>query len=149
MSEATGLPIVIDASIALRWLLPDPLSEACWNFFERSTNAGYYFTAPTLLTYEVVSGLTKAVYFKNISPEEARKNLLQFSSLEPLLVGANDVLSQRAFEWTLRMNRVAAYDSFYLALAESITCELWTADKRLYHAARDAHLGWVRWVEES
>jgi len=39
-----------------------------------------------------------------------------------------------AFVWTRRLKRAVAYDSFYLALAESLGCDLWTADQRLHHA---------------
>jgi predicted nucleic acid-binding protein len=42
--------------------------------------------------------------------------------------------------WTRRLNRAAAYDSFYLAVAESLGCELWTADQRLSKAV---DLPWV------
>ncbi len=44
----------------------------------------------------------------------------------------------------VRLNRAAAYDSFYLALAESLGCELWTADQRLHNAV---DLPWVRLAE--
>ena len=149
MNAVTGSPIVIDTSIVLRWLLPDSLSEACWRLFERSTEAGQHITAPTLLVYEVVSGLSKAVYLKNISLDEAQTSLLQFFVLGLPLADANQALSQRAFEWTRRMNRAVAYDSYYLTLAEILGGEFWTADRRLYHAAHDAQLGWVHWVEEA
>ena len=43
-------------------------------------------------------------------------------------------------------NRAAAYDSFYLALAEGLDCELWTADERLHNAAGVA---WVKLLEEA
>jgi predicted nucleic acid-binding protein len=39
------------------------------------------------------------------------------------------------------LNRAAAYDSFCLALAEAMQCELWTADRRLVNAV---NLPWVR-----
>ena len=45
-----------------------------------------------------------------------------------------------AFAWTRRLNRAAAYDSFYLALAEGLQCDLWTADRRLFNAV---DLPWV------
>ena len=35
-----------------------------------------------------------------------------------------------------RLNQGAVYDSIYLALAERLDCELWTADRRFYRAAR-------------
>ena len=140
---------MIDASIVLRWLLPDSLREACWRLFIHSTEAGYQITAPTLLVYEVVSGLSNAVYFKNISLDEAQTSLVQFFALGLPLTDADQALSQRAFEWTRRMNRAVAYDSYYLTLAEILGGEFWTTDRRLYHAAHDAQLGWVHWVDEA
>ena len=50
---------------------------------------------------------------------------------------------QRAFEWTVRLKRAAAYDSFYLAAAETLGCELWTADRRLVNAANQP---WVKYA---
>ena len=49
-----------------------------------------------------------------------------------------------AYDWTLRLHRAAAYDSFYLALAETMGADLWTVDRRL-SAAVD--LPWVRALE--
>jgi predicted nucleic acid-binding protein len=46
-----------------------------------------------------------------------------------------------AYDWTLRLNRAAAYDSFYLALAETLGADLWTTDRRLSAAVG---LPWVR-----
>jgi len=44
-------------------------------------------------------------------------------------------LLNRAYTWTRRLNRAVAYDSFYLALAERLDCDFWTADRRLVNAA--------------
>jgi len=145
----TGSPIVIDASIALRWLLPDPLSEACWKLYARTAEAGDQITVPTLWVYEVVSGLTKAVYFGSLSPDEARKGLIQIFALGAQPADPTESFSSRALEWTLRLNRAAAYDSFYLSLAEALGCHMWTADRRLYNSAREIRLEWVHWVEEA
>ena len=45
----------------------------------------------------------------------------------------------------MRLNRAAAYDSFYLALAETLGSELWTTDNHLYNAAAQP---WVRLVSD-
>jgi len=44
-----------------------------------------------------------------------------------------------------QFNRPAAYDSQYLAVAERLGCEFWTADERLYNAVK-THLSWVKWL---
>ena len=52
---------------------------------------------------------------------------------------------QRAFDWTIRLQHAAAYDSFYLALAETTRDGLWTADVRLYNATKSL-APWVHWA---
>ena len=42
-----------------------------------------------------------------------------------------DHLHHRALELASRLNHGAAYDSHYLALAETLDCDLWTADQCL------------------
>jgi predicted nucleic acid-binding protein len=41
----------------------------------------------------------------------------------------------RAMELADQLRQDAAYDAHYLALAETLDCELWTADERFYRAA--------------
>jgi predicted nucleic acid-binding protein len=143
-----GSQVVIDASIALRWLLPDPLSNACWALFDRLVQRNDQITVPTLWMYEVVSGLTKAVHLGVVTPDEARQALEQIQLFRADLADADETLSRRAFEWALRLKRVAAFDSYYLALAEALNCPLWTADRRLYNSSHAAQVGWICWVED-
>ncbi len=56
-------------------------------------------------------------------------------------------LHARALALALRYAQPQAYDAHYLALAESLNCEFWTADERLYRALR-GELTWVRWLGE-
>jgi predicted nucleic acid-binding protein len=51
----------------------------------------------------------------------------------------------RAFELADRLERPVAYDTHYLALAEHLGCEFWTADERLVNAVQGA-LPWVKWL---
>jgi predicted nucleic acid-binding protein len=48
----------------------------------------------------------------------------------------------------MQLKRAAAYDNYYLALAESLKCDLWTADNKLYQAAQNNDITWVRHVSE-
>lgn len=145
----TGSPLVIDASIALRWLLPDRLSDASWRLFEGTVQRGDQITAPTLWVYEVVSGLTKAIFFQNLSRDDARKSLARFFTLNAHLIDADEKLSSHALDWTIRLQRLASYDSYYLALAESLGCELWTADRKFFNSVKDVRIEWIHWIEEA
>ena len=143
-----GSPVVIDASIALRWLLPDPLHQACWALFSQIVESGMQITAPAPWMCEMTSGLAKAVHFNMLSSEDARRGLLQIAELDVHLISPNAEQNRQAFDWTLRLNRASAYDSYNLALAETLKCEFWTADSRLYNAGRDQGLAWIHHIEE-
>ena len=142
----TGLPIVIDASIALRWLLPDALSAACWKLFEQIVASQQQMTAPMLWQYEVTSSLAKAVRFKSIHPDDAGQLLERSATLGMILIPADAEQNRLALGWSLKLQRASAYDSYYLALAESLKCDLWTADRRLFSAVNTK---WLHWVEEA
>jgi len=107
---------------------------------------GHDLYAPGLWIYEVTSALCKAVRFGGLTAGEAGRCLTQALNLGVRLVAADEEQVRAAYAWTLRLNRAAANDSFYLALAEGLQCELWTADQRLCNAV---DLPWVRFVEES
>jgi predicted nucleic acid-binding protein len=77
---------------------------------------------------------------------DAALALAAFRKIGVRLILPDEQQDQLALGWTLRLKRVAAYDSYYLALAESRACELWTADRRLFNAA---NVPWVHLVESS
>lgn len=56
-------------------------------------------------------------------------------------------LHRRALELAGQLGQGAVYDAHYLALAESLECELWTADERFYRAASSS-VGNVHWIGE-
>jgi predicted nucleic acid-binding protein len=56
--------------------------------------------------------------------------------------------NRAALDWTLRLKRASAYNSYYFVLAQTLECDFWTAEKRLFNALQDAHLMWLRWIEE-
>ena len=56
-------------------------------------------------------------------------------------------LHARALQLASQLNQGAAYDAHYLALAESVGCELWTADERFYRAVSPG-VDNVRWIGE-
>ena len=138
--------LVVDASLAIRLILPDPRRDVLRARVEGWLLEGYELVAPDLWLYEMTTALCKAAFFGLITAEEAEDSLPLVSELAIQLVPADAAQVRLAFAGTRRLNRAAAYDSFYLALAESLSCELWTADQRLCNAV---DLSWVRFALES
>jgi predicted nucleic acid-binding protein len=137
---------VIDASIALKLVLPDALQEQCRSLVARLLVANVEIVAPDLWAYETTSTVCKAIHFKQLTADEGRQIIVRLNTLGVRLIPPDTIQNQQAFEWTVRLKRGAAYDSYYLALAEALGCELWTADRRFYNAV---NLPWVRWVTDS
>ena len=99
--------------------------------------------APTLWRYEVTSLLTKALFFGQLSSDEVETAMHLSSHFDIDLLSPDADLATVALAWTIRLRRAAAYDSFYLALAQRLKCDLWTTDHKLFNAAG---VPWVRFV---
>ena len=138
--------VVIDASIAIKAILPNPLQGYCRALAQ--TFADVQPVAPALWVYETTSAISKAVHFEQLNETEGRQALEQVNALGVQLFVPDIDQSRIAFDWTLRLSRGSAYDSFYLAIAQALDCDLWTADKKLFNALADAHLVWLHWIEE-
>jgi len=137
-----GSPVVIDANLALKLVLPDPQREHASALVARLMSQGSELVAPALWAYETTSTLCKAVHFGQLTPDEGRRALSQLLGLGVRLVAPDAGQNRQALEWTLRLKRASAYDSYYLAL-EALKCDLWTFDRRLFNAV---DLSWVRWA---
>lgn len=137
---------VIDASIALKAILPNPLQGHCRALVQ--TFAEVRPAAPSLWAYETTSAISKAVHFEQITESEGRRALEQVDALGVQLFIPDFEQNRSALDWTLELRRGSAYDSFYLALAQALDCNFWTADKKLFNALKDTQLNWLHWIEE-
>jgi predicted nucleic acid-binding protein len=136
-------PIVVDASVVLKWQLDDeqhiPQATALRDdFYARGAIKAI---APNLLIYEIVNGVATATRQKRVAPDKATEAM---GNLMTLGVELREVEPLRVLELALRHN-LAAYNAAYLALAEAEGCELWTGDRPFYQAAR-GELAWVKWI---
>ena len=142
----TSSLIVLDASVAVKAVLPNPLQAHCLGLVQ--TFVEVQPAAPALWAHETTSALAKAVHFGEITEKEARQSLERLDALGVRLFVPDADQNRAALDWTLRLKRASAYDSYYLVLAQTLECDFWTADKRLFNALQDAHLKWLRWIEE-
>ena len=138
-------PVAIDANLALYALNPSaPEQERVLRLFDRWRGEGRPFTAPSLWRLEVASGLRKLSAAGLLTAAETQTLLDLFLSRD-VQVSADDAeLLREAYLWAERIGDRVVYDSTYLALAERLGAEFWTADRRLVHRARQAGADFVR-----
>lgn len=134
--------ICVDASIALLLLLSDRLVEQTRALWVAWREADIDLIAPPLFFSEVTSVLREHVYHRRISSEEGERAFEHFMSLPVQSVSPAD-LQPRAWALAKEYGLPRAYDAQYLAVADALDCELWTADRRLAQAVR---VPWLRLV---
>lgn len=136
--------VVADSGIYIASALTEPLSAAAKSVFLGWQHAGNNLAAPFLLHYEIVAVTRKSVHRGRLSREQAvatRDKLLNM----PVTLFTDSALLVRAFELAEMLNQPTAYDAQYLAVAEHLGCELWTADERFYNSVHGS-LPWVKWL---
>jgi len=138
--------VVIDAGLAFTLVAPNPRRIVVRELVREWTIAQRTLCAPSLWLYEVTSIFSKSVRFGELNETEAQKGLNMALSLGVQLISPDDTQARNAYIWTRRLQRAAAYDSFYLALAEDLKCELWTMDKKLANAVNQP---WIRLVRQN
>ncbi|MGD2048740.1 MAG: type II toxin-antitoxin system VapC family toxin [Chloroflexota bacterium] len=140
--------IVIDANIILALMLPLAYSELATEKFNNWKTTEIELHAPLLLQYEVISVLRKTVVSGWITTEQAILSVGSIMDLGIEFAPPSMELHKRALLWAERLGQSKSYDAQYLALAEFIQANFWTADNRLVHAARQQAINWVHWIGE-
>jgi predicted nucleic acid-binding protein len=138
---------IVDANLTVALVLPTPYSAQAQALWERWHAEAVDVFAPDLWVYEITSALRKAVSITGMPSQEAEAHLETLMRLGVQLVPPTPELSQLALQWAERLGQTVAYDGHYLALAETLGGDFWTADRRLADSAGDAVL-WVHWIGE-
>ncbi|MBI4334891.1 MAG: type II toxin-antitoxin system VapC family toxin [Chloroflexi bacterium] len=136
--------LVVDASIAVKWLNPYEILADKANLIRNDYEQGRVsFLVPAFWDYEVANGINKAVARGHFSEQEGRDAITLLLAMR----AQREALPspQESYELARRYQR-SVYDSWYLYLAEKTGCEFWTADQKLYNAVKDM-LPFVRWLE--
>ena len=133
--------LVVDASVAIKWFLPEIHGEAALRLLEGQ----YTLCAPDLIFSEFGNVLWKRFRKGQISRKEAIVTTEALLAL-PLQVESSQSLIPAALEIACSAHRTV-YDSLYLAVAIAHQCRVVTADSKLHNAlkkgALSAHLLWV------
>jgi predicted nucleic acid-binding protein len=142
-----SLAVCVDASIVVR-LLIGPEDAAVKHLWDSWSKQEAHLVAPTLLYYEVANGLYRQQKAGLLRPESAGEALDIALALPVELIGDGD-LHRRACELATAYRLPAAYDAHYLAVAERLGVELWTADARLVSAMQPFGVDWVKLAGEN
>ena len=123
---------VLDASSAVRWVLPTPLLAKALQLRTAYQQQVHELIAPAHFPGEIASALTKAERQKLIRVGKADHLIRDVLNTPPVLYPL-DPLFYRAVAISSQ-TRAAFYDCLYVALAEQEGCELVTADDKLINA---------------
>jgi predicted nucleic acid-binding protein len=137
-------PVCVDANIVVKLVVPEPdrpLALALWG---KWLNEDREIVAPYLFSFEVTSAIWRKAKRDLMTVEEAKEAVRAALMLGVRLLHPSSI-SLTAFDLAARFSRPAAYDAHYLALAEMMEGEFWTADERLYNAVRDDFSN-IRWL---
>ena len=129
---------VVDASVATKWLIDEPDTDKADALAQSWVRSGIQPVAPYLMPVEVANVLHQRVRKGRVSRQEAAR-LIQRLLDSGVEFREPAGLHTRAIELASQLGQSAVYDAHYLALAEMIDCELWTADQRYYRAVRSAY----------
>jgi predicted nucleic acid-binding protein len=135
--------LVVDASVAIKWFLPEIHSVAA----ARLLDPEFSVAAPDLILPELGNTIWKKVRREEITSREAVGILAAFGSMGVEIYPSNLLLAS-AFELAVALDR-SVYDSLYLALAVAQDGALVTADRK-FHASVVASpfASHIRWVED-
>lgn len=136
--------LCVDANLVIR-LISDPSGESIQRLWEQWERERRQLVAPTLLYYEVANALYSYQQRGFMSPASVQLAFGAALALPLKLYGEAD-LHWRALDLANRLSLPVTYDAHYLALAELLGAEFWTANGRLVRTVQ-AYLPWVHLAE--
>jgi predicted nucleic acid-binding protein len=134
MGAIPGSAFVVDASVVVKWVVREALSERAALLLDGRT-----LHAPDLVLVEAANALW-AMRRRGALPEEAPAEALAVLLRAPLVIAASAAVLERALALATALGH-PVYDCVYLSLAAEVAAPLVTADARLLAAAardRDA-----------
>ena len=120
---------VVDASVVVKWYVPEALSGSASALLDRFKAGEVGLLAPSLLWAEVANAVCAKHRSGELDDEHVRQTYHRLMRLPITLVPIRELLVE-AIEISLSV-RCSAYDALYVALAQREHVSLLTADDRL------------------
>jgi predicted nucleic acid-binding protein len=145
MTAAPPRDLVLDASVAIKWYVPEVHTDEALRFM----TPAYAMHVPSFFAAECGNTIwKKVIQRRELTPERGREILDELLAY-PRQRHDAEALAPLAFDLALAVGnaKLALYDFFYLALAVGLNCRLVTADRVFYDALATGpygpHLLWV------
>jgi predicted nucleic acid-binding protein len=137
--------VVVDASVAIKWLSPfrlEVLAPRARGLLARWQQGAAELIAPDLIWLEVANAHWKAVRQNRCTVFDAQASLATLHA-QKLTTVPSEQFIDLALRIALQHGRTV-YDSLYVALAHTLSCELITADEKLVKTLSGYfHLTWL------
>lgn len=140
--------VVVDANLAVGLVRQMPFSLLFRRKIEQWLLDGTTLAVPGLWDYEVTSALRKLWVQGVLTGEQAIAGVETLMRLTLNRHPANKDLMLASLRWAERLGQSKAYDAQYVALAESLDAQLWTADVKLVNALQAQGVSWAHWIGE-
>ncbi len=131
---------VLDANISICTVVNSPLSESASQLRDNLSRNDIRVFVPRLWVPEVTSVIRKLVFTNLLSRENGRSSLKLLLTSNVNFIEDETPLAVEAYTWAERLGRKTVYDCFYIALADHLEAELWSADIKLINSLKDQ--GW-------
>ena len=139
ISNESAPAVVVDASVAVKWLLTDEEdTAAAVDLLRQQREDGLRLLAPRQIEVEVANALRKAALAGRIATSEAGAGVDRWLIVasESLHLVENRRLLRPALRESLRWG-VSLFDALYVSLAVIADTRLITGDRRLLRAGSD------------
>jgi predicted nucleic acid-binding protein len=123
--------VVVDASVALKWVLPESGTDAALRLYDTLAETGVAVCVPDLFWLETGNTLWRLARGDAglLTADEAREAFATLR-LAPLRTEPMGPMADRVLDIALSAD-ITTYDAAYVALAELMDARLWTADRAL------------------
>lgn len=139
--------VVIDANIAVALLVERPWSALAEQKMLEWGSQKVRICVPALWPSEVMSALRKAIYLHQMDREDALRLVSAMDAWNVQVYVPNGALNRSSLIWAERLGQMVACDAQYLALAEYLNTDFYTADKKLFNCCREIGVQFVKALE--
>lgn len=140
--------IVVDASLTGALFVRTSCSAFVEKQFRTWRMNGDHMFVPSTWLAESSTILRKAATTGKIREEDARVILTMLPNLHIQIITPNPALLDAAFTMAGRLGIEDGFSVQYLALAEHLHAEFWTANRKLYEPLKEYHFDWIRFCPE-